>query len=113
MADGETRLYPIDTRNLEPGMTRAFEIQGISLLVCNVGGDLFALENRCSHAGARFDAGRLREHRLECPLHGALFDVRSGKPLQAPARRNVRVFPVEADRDAVRVALPQGQGDPP
>ena len=106
MDDSASRLYPLDATDLAPGTSRAFCVNGISILICNVDGEFFALENRCSHAKAPLADGRLQGHRLECPLHGAVFDVRTGKPERPPARRAVPIFPVEAKRGWVHITLP-------
>lgn len=76
------------------------EICGIDVLICRVKDEFFAVENRCSHALAAFDSGRLRGHRIMCPVHGASFDVRDGSCTGAPASRPIRSFPVRV-RDGV------------
>jgi len=73
---------------------RAVEASGRRLLLCFAGGECFALENRCPHAGVALDGGRLRGHELECPLHGGRLDVRDGRPLAFPIRRPARHFAV-------------------
>jgi 3-phenylpropionate/trans-cinnamate dioxygenase ferredoxin subunit len=76
------------------------EINGVGVVICRVKEELFAVENRCSHALAAFDSGRLRGHRIMCPVHGASFDVRDGSCTGAPASRPIRSFPLRV-RDGV------------
>ncbi|MDJ0656409.1 MAG: Rieske 2Fe-2S domain-containing protein [Xanthomonadales bacterium] len=71
-----------------------------AIVICHTREGYFALENRCSHARARFDDGRLRGTRLMCPLHGAAFDVRTGAGTK-PARWPVATFPCRVSDDGV------------
>ena len=66
---------------------------------------IYAVENLCSHAFARFDSGRLRGNRLMCPLHGACFNITDGSSFGPPASRPIRSFPVEIREGRVFVAL--------
>ena len=67
----------------------------LSILVCNVDGEFFAVENECTHAAVPLDEGTLRGCELECDFHGAVFDVRTGEALAMPATVALRRFPVE------------------
>ena len=72
--------------------------------ICRTADTIHVVENRCSHAFSPFDGGRLRGHRLMCPLHGACFDVRTGEPLGRPAVRPIRVFEVRLVNGDVHIA---------
>ena len=61
------------------GGKQACSADGLDVLLCNVEGTIYALENRCSHAASRLDIGKLKGHTIGCPLHGARFDVRDGR----------------------------------
>jgi nitrite reductase/ring-hydroxylating ferredoxin subunit len=63
------------------GGCRVVAAGGHSILLARLGQEVFALENRCSHAASPMEGGRIRRGRINCPLHGALFDVRTGAPL--------------------------------
>jgi 3-phenylpropionate/trans-cinnamate dioxygenase ferredoxin subunit len=82
-------------------------VGGHAVLLCRVGDSYHAVENRCSHAEATFEHGRLRGHKLLCPLHGAIFDVRDGKVLGPPAFNPIRCYPVRVVGDQVQVAVPE------
>ena len=88
-------ILSVDIGELAPGKMKAVQHAGLSVLICNVDGEFYALENECSHAAVPLDEGTLRGCELECDFHGALFDVRSGAALAMPATVPVRVFPVE------------------
>lgn len=75
------------------------------LVFARLGDEVFAVENRCSHALATFDDGRLRGYRLMCPLHGACFDIRTGEPFGPPASRSIRRFETRVEGERVLVSL--------
>ena len=93
-----TWTFVCATGELLPGeMKTAFdEVSGAGLVVFNHGGDLYALEDMCSHeefelSSGAFDAASAT---IECVLHGAKFDLRSGDATCAPAYTPVAKFPV-------------------
>jgi len=68
-------------------------------------GEYFATENVCTHAFALLSDGFLEDGCIECPLHQARFDIRTGKALCAPATQDVRTFPVKVDGEDILVGL--------
>ena len=68
-------------------------------------GEFFATDNVCTHAFAMLSDGFLEDGCIECPLHQARFDIRSGKALSAPATVDLRTYPVKVDDGQVWVAL--------
>lgn len=81
----------------------AFEIDGTDFVICRFRDEYFAVENLCSHALARFNEGKLRGHRIMCPLHGATFDIRTGACTGAPATRPIRSFPLRVRDGQIEV----------
>ena len=90
----------------EPGHTLAFEAGGLKLLLCNAGGEYFAIENRCPHARVGLDDGALRGAVLECAVHGGQIDVRDGRPLRPPIRRSVCTYPLRPGSHGLEVGMP-------
>lgn len=84
---------------------RCVEVQGLQVLVCHLEEGFFAIDNTCSHADAKLSEGRLRGHRIMCPLHGAAFDVRDGTVMRPPATRPIRSHSVRVSGEDVLVAL--------
>ena len=76
---------------------------GTPILVFNLDGDLYALEDRCSHEDFELSSGVLdpAEGSVECVLHGARFDVRDGRALCAPAYSPVPKFPVKIEDGSI------------
>jgi 3-phenylpropionate/trans-cinnamate dioxygenase ferredoxin subunit len=73
--------------------------EGIVLICRTDDGELFAVEDRCSHDGASFEDSALIGRILTCPRHGARFDVASGRALSMPAVAPVDTFPVRRDAE--------------
>ena len=90
---------------LAPGTTRYESVDGNDILLCNVAGTIYAIEDVCSHDGAPLDQGCLEGACIVCPRHGATFDVRTGAALTLPAIMPVLTFPTRIDGDDVIVSL--------
>lgn len=89
----------------------AVEVNGLALVLFRVDREIYALEDRCSHRGARLSGGKLEGCEVICPLHGARFDVRDGAPKCRPAQGPVANYPVRVVGDQVEVALPALESD--
>lgn len=91
------------TAELLPGEKRALWAGDTAIVVFNLDGELYALEDRCSHEEFELSAGPFdaAEGSVECVLHGARFDVRDGRALCAPAYEPVRTFPVRIAQGGV------------
>jgi 3-phenylpropionate/trans-cinnamate dioxygenase ferredoxin subunit len=92
---------------LPPGALRTVEWEDLEIMVVNCGGELLAMEDRCSHDDGPLFEGEIDCERclVECPRHGSLFDLRSGKPLTLPAYVAVETFPVVVADGIVRVEV--------
>ncbi len=86
---------------LAPGEMTRLVVDGIPVLLCNVEGELYAVEDVCTHDGGALDGGELDGCRIMCPRHGAFFDVTTGKALTLPAVSPLPVYPVEIAGDDV------------
>ena len=71
-----------------------------------VGGQLFATDNECTHALAMLTDGWLEDDVVECPLHGGKFSVRTGEGLCAPITCGVRTYEVRTDGTDIQLRLP-------
>ncbi|GBD10377.1 Benzene 1,2-dioxygenase system ferredoxin subunit [bacterium HR23] len=93
-------------RDIPPGTARVVQAGGRSLAVCNVDGQFFAVQNLCTHDGGPLGEGVLFGYAIECPRHGARFDVRTGAVLALPAVRPIQTFKTRIQGDKIEVALP-------
>lgn len=85
---------------------RGVELAGHDIAVCTVGGDVHAIANGCPHGFARLSDGFLLDHELECPIHQARFDVRTGAVTCGPATDAVACYLVKVADGQVWVQLP-------
>ncbi len=92
---------------LPPGTHRVVELEDFEIGVVNVNGEVFALEDRCSHDnGLLFDGPvDAATCTVECPRHGSKFDLRTGRPLNLPAYVPVETFEVTVEGDMIRVEV--------
>jgi len=89
------------TAELLPGESTVAWDGDTPILVVNLEGEFYALEDRCSHEDFELSAGNIDGGQIECTLHGARFDLRSGEALCAPAYAPVRKFPVKVEDGVV------------
>ena len=82
---------------LLPGEYRVVDVDGVAAAVFNLDGELYAIEDVCTHDGGELTGGSLSGHEIECPRHGARFDIRSGAALCAPAYEPAAKFPVKLE----------------
>lgn len=68
-------------------------------------GDFFASDNVCTHAYALLSDGYLEDGCIECPLHQAKFDIKTGRAMCAPATNNIRVYPIKVEGQDILVNL--------
>ena len=89
---GSTRLCPLaDVAN---GAAVRVELDDVDIAVVHVDGEVFALEDMCSHAEFPLTDGEIDGATIECSLHGSRFDLRTGASLGPPATQPVRTYPV-------------------
>ena len=79
------------------GVGTLVEVDDERIAVFRVDGELWAIADRCSHAEASLSEGEVFDHEVECPRHGAVFDVRTGMPLSLPATKPVRTYRTRVD----------------
>jgi nitrite reductase/ring-hydroxylating ferredoxin subunit len=70
------------------GEMRGFRDGEDQILVANVGGSFFAINNVCTHNGCRISGGILRGDVVQCPCHGSQFNVRTGEVVHGPAKKS-------------------------
>lgn len=98
-------ICPVE--DLPPGHMRLVEWEDLEIGVFNCEGTIYAIEDRCSHDNGDLFEGDIDFDActVECPRHGSLFDLKSGKPLNLPAYVPVDTFEVLVEDDMIRVEV--------
>ena len=90
---------------LREGKPVRVEKNGQSICVTRVGGEVFAIEDTCTHSDASLSEGEVSGTKIECWLHGAEFDLRTGEVLSLPATVGVKTFGVRIADDSVSIEI--------
>ena len=93
------------TADIPLGKVNVYEVDGRQIAVCNVDGTFYAIDDICTHDGGSLDQGELEDDQIECPRHGARFDVKTGRALTLPAVMPVQSYPVQVNGDAIEVSV--------
>jgi len=91
------------TAEVREGTAHVVEAGGHRIALCNTGEGVYAIADLCSHDDGPLDQGRLNGSQIECPRHGARFDVTTGKALCLPAVRPVKTYATRIDGDSIAV----------
>lgn len=73
--------------------------------VFKVGGKFYAISKKCTHAGGPLDEGPLDGFIVTCPWHGSKFDIRTGKVVNGPAKKDAEAHKVKVDGESVKVEV--------
>lgn len=87
------------------GAKKVVTAGGVELLLCNSKDRIFAVRNLCSHAHEALDCGRMRAGWIACPVHGARFDLETGRPMNPPATIGIDTYEVRVVGDMIEVAV--------
>ena len=101
----ELTVCPVE--ELPPGEVKIVRAGELAIGVYNAGGELYAIEDRCSHDDGPLAEGDFEpdEYVAVCPRHGARFDIRTGRALSLPAYLPVETFPVRVEDGVIKVAV--------
>ena len=88
---------------IAPGGVRIVRIDDVEVAVFHVDGGYYAIEDVCTHDGGELTGGRIVGEEIECPRHGARFDVRDGAVLCLPATAPVPTYEVRIEGEDIQV----------
>lgn len=101
-----TRMITVaTTQEIGPGERDVFEIDNYYIAVFNVDGRYYAVEDLCTHDDGPLADGELYDYEIECPRHGARFDIRTGAVTRMPAVTPIQHFEVRVENDAIQIVL--------
>lgn len=102
MAQDFARVASID--DIPVGGMLAVDMDGEQVLLVNIEGNIYAVEGTCPHAGAPLSEGFLEDGSVECPLHGSLFDIKTGAVETPPANDDLTVYQVRVDEGSIFIS---------
>lgn len=106
---GETS-YTLVARlsDLTPGRLKRVIVDDRLIVLARVDGEVFAMDDDCTHISGPLNQGELCEYTLTCPVHLARFDIRDGRVLRGPARDPLPTYAVYIEGDSIYIASPTG-----
>jgi 3-phenylpropionate/trans-cinnamate dioxygenase ferredoxin component len=98
------RIAPIET--IPPGQRLWHDFEEETVVIFNVDGAFYCIADRCTHDDGPLEDGELEDHEVECPRHGARFDIRTGKACRLPATAPVPTYAVKIEDGYLYVESP-------
>jgi len=87
--------------------TFGVEVNGTPMVIVKSDGEVYALDEFCTHEEVSLVDGEIYDHTVECWLHGSCFDLRSGKPTGPPATKPLATYQIRVEDGDVYVAVPE------
>jgi nitrite reductase/ring-hydroxylating ferredoxin subunit len=100
----------IAAQDIQPGTMSAVEVGDLQIAVFNLAGEFFATDNVCTHEYALLTDGIFEDDYVECPLHAACFDIKTGKATCEPAERDLRIYKTRVAGQQVEIFLEESVG---
>lgn len=94
-----------NTGDIDIDESLGLEIEGHPIALHRTDSGLYATDNICTHQYALLSEGYLEDDCIECPLHQAMFCLKTGKALNAPATVDIKTYPVKEENDEIFVSL--------
>ena len=88
-----------------PGNAKQIDAGGRTIALFNLKGQFYAIDNSCTHVGGSLASGEIIDEDVICPLHGARFNIPTGKVLGPPARENISTYKIRIDGDNIKIEI--------
>lgn len=92
-------------KDIPDGAVRTFNAEGTRVAVCRVDDVFYAIADLCTHDNGPLGEGELVDHQIECPRHGARFDIKTGKAMCLPAVIPVPTYEVEVRGEEIWIGI--------
>ena len=92
-----------ETKDLPAGSAKAVEVNGKQVALFNLDGKYYAIDDACTHVGGSLAEGSVDGNEVTCPLHGATFDITSGKVTGEPAEDDVKEYHVIVEGEDIKI----------
>lgn len=106
MNDTRQFVRVANAADVPEGQAKVFEARGRQIAVCHSHDGYFAIDDRCTHDNGPLGEGELLDGEIECPRHGARFDIKTGKALCLPAVGAVATYAVEIRDGELWIGIP-------
>ena len=98
------KIFVCKTTQISTGQMKKISVDGKDIVIANIGGDYFAINDTCTHAGASLSEGKIEDSTITCDWHGAQFDCKNGKLIKFPAKiDDLEVYNVVVEEDNILV----------
>lgn len=101
-----------NVEDIPNGEALQVEAEGQTLALVKVGDDVYCVNDICTHEHAHLSEGFCEGYEIECPLHGSIFDVRTGEVKSLPATEDVKTYQVKVEDGEVLVQVDDSEGTP-
>lgn len=102
------KLLPVaQVDDVPPGSRLHLELVEDSVILLNIGGEFYCIADLCTHDGGPLEDGEVLDCQIECPRHGARFDIRTGKVTRLPATDPIPVFQVKIEDGKIFIEEPE------
>jgi 3-phenylpropionate/trans-cinnamate dioxygenase ferredoxin subunit len=102
-----TKFVPVArVEDVPPGSRLHHDFTEESVVVLNIDGDLYCIADLCTHDGGPLEDGTVIDHEVECPRHGARFDVRTGRVTRLPATAPIPTYAVKVEDGIIHIEEP-------
>jgi len=95
-----------DVSEVDLGQSISVEVEGVNILISNTEEGFFAVKDLCSHAFTPLCGGYIQGTLISCPLHGAVFDLKTGEAMSPPAYEDIETFEIEIDGTSINLKNP-------
>ncbi|MCG8015631.1 MAG: non-heme iron oxygenase ferredoxin subunit [Candidatus Thiodiazotropha sp. 'RUGA'] len=92
-----------DMAGLPPGTMKRFDFEQHQYLIVNVDGQIYAVDDQCTHEDISLYLGCIEDHNIKCSLHGSRFCLKTGRPLEEPADEPIGTYPVKIDDNQILI----------
>ena len=104
--DKETSYIDLaSVSDLPSGTTKKFALGNSDILLANVDGQIYAVDDMCTHEDSSLSLGCLKGELVSCTLHGSRFNVRTGEPMEEPATEALQRYNVRIQNERIEIAL--------
>lgn len=92
-------------KEIPEGKIKAVEVSGVSVLLANIAGEYYAIDNKCTHRGCKLSSGTLENENVKCPCHKSVFNVKTGEVVHGPATKPLQKYVVKVEEEQILVSI--------